>query len=384
MKILIVSRFYPPDGSPRSIQMSRVVDALINHKGCEVLVLAGLPFGSKPVDFGYPVEYVEYESYTKLDEMGIVKRVKIKRQNIKRKAKWIKAAEKTGLKILENYKPDLLMSASTPMDCHYVAMELIKRHPLPWATFFSDITPSSIAPTPYTPSLKRLRFLELQRQERKAKQVLAKSDAVIMTNRLATDYMSKKLKVNIFHKSCAIPHIGNLPAVSASSTITPDLLRGRILHLGLLDRARHCSELIDAARIVHKEMPEKFRGITFVGDVSQAFINLTTPQERESLFVFTGQVKPSLASAYTSQAESLLIIEADMEMSPYLPSKMAESAVSEKDIIAITPTQSPIREYIQEYGGGLCVSRNAHEIAKAIRQAFGLIQKTKNPACRSI
>ena len=79
---------------------------------------------------------------------------------------------------------------------------------------------------------------------------------------------------------------------------------------------------------------------------------------------------PERAAEIMLAAQALLVVEADMRISPFLPSKFADYAYAKRPILAITPPVSAIRDYLAKYGGGKAVSHNTSEIAAAIRDVF--------------
>jgi hypothetical protein len=70
--------------------------------------------------------------------------------------------------------------------------------------------------------------------------------------------------------------------------------------------------------------------------------------------------------AIANRAVALLVLEADMPESPFLPSKFADYARVGRPIIAVTPNRSPIRQYLNQYGGGCAVTHDRQEISRAI------------------
>jgi hypothetical protein len=90
----------------------------------------------------------------------------------------------------------------------------------------------------------------------------------------------------------------------------------------------------------------------------------------DNLVQIMGQVPPQRAAEIMRAAQALLVVEADMPISPFLPSKFADYAHAKRPILAITPPVSAIRDYLAKYGGGKAISHNASEIAAAIRSVF--------------
>ena len=197
-----------------------------------------------------------------------------------------------------------------------------------------------------------------------------------MPNNIALQLMEDKTGVKISKKSKAIPHIGS----SGTSTSSIDL-QGWLVHLGRLTRERVSEELLDAVKKAHEEFSDKFNGLMLVGDVCHEFREMVKLKEMTSLIRYRAPVNHQEAIAITLSAPCLLVIEANMNFSPFLPSKFADYAFAGQPMIALSPPVSPIREYLRNLGGGLVVSHNKKDIFEAINMIFSENNIDENLFC---
>jgi len=83
-----------------------------------------------------------------------------------------------------------------------------------------------------------------------------------------------------------------------------------------------------------------------------------------------GHVPQVEALKITGSASAVVVLEANMKISPFFPSKFAEYASIGKPILAVTPSVSAIRDYIDKFGGGIAVSHDKDEIVRGLIQNF--------------
>jgi len=166
-------------------------------------------------------------------------------------------------------------------------------------------------------------------------------------------------------KSYAIPHIGvnnvDLEAFGED---------GWIVHTGKLVRTRVSTEFLQAVKLARTQIPEKFKGLICVGVVQNEFREEVKALEMEDSVRIMDQMPHSDASWIMAAASALVVLEADMRVSPFLPSKFADYAVSGKYIIAVTPETSIIREYLNGSNVGIAVRHDRNEIAEGIINIF--------------
>ena len=71
-----------------------------------------------------------------------------------------------------------------------------------------------------------------------------------------------------------------------------------------------------------------------------------------------------------SGASAVVVFEADMKISPFMPSKFADYASLKKPILAVTPQTSLIRDYIEKYNAGITVNHDRNEIVNGLINIF--------------
>ncbi|MFO7614447.1 MAG: hypothetical protein R6W71_07395 [Bacteroidales bacterium] len=280
---------------------------------------------------------------------------------------WVRHAFQKALSIAKEFKPDLMMTSSTPFESHMVGLKLKKYTGLPWVASFSDPWPSSINPAPYNVyempvfNLFQISFL---------RSVLNHCNAVHMTNSHALRLMDRKSNVNLSRKGFSIPHVGSRSNMNDAAAKIED---GRLIHLGFLSRERVSKQLLEAVRTAVISNPNRFKGLLLVGKVCAEFKALAETMGMNNMVRYFGSVSQEDAMAIAQKASALLVLEADMPESPFLPSKFADYARVGRPIIAVTPKRSPIRQYLNQYGGGCAVTHDQKEISHAI----GLVLKNE-------
>jgi glycosyltransferase involved in cell wall biosynthesis len=186
-----------------------------------------------------------------------------------------------------------------------------------------------------------------------------------MTNKYCIQLVENGTNVSMKEKAWSIPHIGSvIDKFGTGSKV------GWLAHIGGLGPERLCKELLEALKEVGPRIDKTFIGLLCVGTVCVEFQNMVKRIGVENLVRIIGQVTPERAAEIMLTAQALLVVEADMPISPFLPSKFADYTHAKRPIIAITPPVSTIRDYLGKYGGGKAVSHNTTEIAGAICDVF--------------
>ncbi len=366
MKILLISHSFPPDPGARALQIGKVKSA-IESLGIDIRVIAGLNQSNKDsIQWDQPHQNLYLVPYSLINigqsfPARLVTRIYRELMAINPHNPWVRNAFKQSITLVKEFKPDLIMTSSTPFESHMVGLKLKKTIGLPWVASFSDPWPSSINPAPYNAyEMPVFKFFQISY----LRSVLSQCDAVHMTNAHALKLVERKSKVNLSRKGFSIPHIGSKSNMNASAD---KIEAGRLIHLGFLSRERVSEQLLEAIRTVVGSDPDRFKGLLFVGKVSIEFKALVDKMGMKDMVHYYGSVSQEDAMAIAQRASALLVVEADMPESPFLPSKFADYARVGRPIIAVTPKRSPIREYLVQYGGGYAVTHDKKEISDAIR-----------------
>ena len=373
-KVLFICKYYPPLPSARAYQIGKVVQSIIETDAVDIFVIAGLRISSTTLeDIGTQkysqnicsIKYVPYHEPVANNRYfsRVIKRVRCELQAVNIGNDWVVEALKESKGMIESKKIDILISSSTPFESHIVGLLLAKEYGLPWIASFSDPWPTSLRPSPYNKySVPLLSFF----QKHYVKKVLMQCDGIHMPNSTAIKFMEKQTSVPIVDKGYAIPHVSN----KVTGADKMEDLRGWLVHIGSLNRERVSKDLIKALINVRASHPDEIRGLLLVGIVCPEFRLVVKELNAEEHIRYHGIVSQKEADLIASAAPVLLVLEANMPMSPFLPSKFADYACTQKPIIAITPEESPIRNYFTSYGGGIPVRHDTDEIISALLKVF--------------
>jgi len=345
--------------------MGKVVNALFDA-GCRIHVIIALSDDEREAhSWRFPVHYIKLEIPT----VNIAPSVSFKRtlttlDNYRKRRKWVRRACDVALDIIREFQPEIILSSSSPSDSHAVGIYLSQKTNVPWIAFFSDPWPPSIMPIPYRELIRQRGVLRNYYEMNFVQRILRRCDAVVMTNFYALKLMEKETGIAIIEKGFVIPHIGSKQFDSSVAT------NKKLAHIGEICNRRFSFQLLDAVKEVATEMPDKFAGLICAGNVCSAFRDLIYQKRMENFVECIGHVPVPLAEEIASRSHALLVLEANMKASPFLPSKIADYAMTGKPIIAITPPIGPTHDYLQKYGAGLAVLHDTKQIANAIRMVF--------------
>ncbi len=364
MRILIIGKMFPLSKMARALQLAKVARALANA-GCEIMVIAGLDADAEMPQWPFPVHYIKSEVATPNPARGpALKRFIISLHNFFKRRGWWRRSSADGTKIVREFNPDIILSFSSPYDSHCVALELQRKTGIPWIAYFSDPWPPLIMPVPYRELPRGRGRLKTLWEIRFVRKTLRKCDALVMGNFYALEMMEKEIGIAVIGKGFAIPHIGS------EKSGWGEAIDKKLAHIGELCDRRNSPELLAAVKRVAAEMPDRFQGLVLVGEVCETFRDLIRREEMEDMVECVGHVPEARAQEIASRSGALLVIEANMGVSPFLPSKFADYAMTGRPIVAITPAAGAIRDYLKKHGGGWAATHNVDQIADAIRQAF--------------
>lgn len=368
MRVLIVSKLFPPNTGAQGLQSGKVAEAIIDN-GIEIAVVAGIDAGLRDsgllnMNKDYLINYVPYAEPN--SGRNILARAwdrflsDVSAVNIY--SEWVKNATSASKRIVRVFKPDIILSSSTPFDSHIIGLNLSRETKLPWVASFSDPWPAKVLPPPYNVPKPLLSLLHI----RALREVLGQCNALHMPNIYGLRLTERNSRVRILHKSFAIPHISSANASSSTQKYS-----GWIGHIGTLDRERGVSRpLLSAIKEVKRMLADQFNGLVCGGTVCPEFRDLVRKMDMQGLVKIVKPVAPDEAVGIASSCTALLVIEADMPESPFLPSKFADYAATGRPIIAVTPPKSEMRDLLLKYGGGYAVSHNEEEIIGALKQIF--------------
>ncbi len=360
MRVLIIAKEFPPFRSARAQQAGKLAAALAAG-GATVHVVAGQATHDAAVGIpGVESCYVPYfDGPTSLPLLRRIIRLARQFFDIAGLAAWPHAAAHRAAGLIGAFKPDVVLSQSVPFDSHRAAALLKRWIGLPWAAFFSDPWPLGLMAPPYCN--RELAVLTWM-QARDARRVLRAADMLIAPTEEILGFMRKNGLVDPAVAGFSIPHIGNICEINGPDPV--------VLHAGEITRERASAASVAGLAEAARRLAGDGATMVFLGQCDSQFVAAFSQACKLGAAEFPGQVSPEVASAAIARAKVLVILEADCVMSPFMPSKLADYAMTGRPIVAITPAGSAVRRL----AGGLpnlhVADHDAVQIANAVITAW--------------
>lgn len=270
-------------------------------------------------------------------------------------SKWSANASRKISELCEEKKYSAIISIALPMESHLAVLNA-KYRPALWIACMSDPWPESILPKPYAdfaiPLLSHFQKILVSKISKSA-------NHLVFTCSEQLDFMKRHYQSVIESKSSIIPHIA--PGILEASNKRADQFI--ISHCGSLSRERVCPSLATAL----SKLPEHSTiVINFIGDVNDEMRYEFEKSGASNRVRYTGTLPKEDAMMKASEGNALLLIEAEMEEYPFLPSKLADYSSTLLPIVAITGNQSPTAKLISEYNCGMVCGHDTDSILNAL------------------
>lgn len=338
-KILCLSFWTPPIVRPQSILIGKMIPEWI-RQGLDPVIVAYEACGDW--DINAPVFKIPIFSINKFFNKIPLLRGCLRFRYYKKIANIIK-------KIVRENQVDLIFSFSKPMDSNIIGARLKKNLNIPFVSHFSDPWHDD----PYK-ALSKLsaKFIYLQE-----KFIIKNSDKVIFTNEAAKDLIMKKFPQSWSKKADVIPHCYNLADYPEVSQANSD--KFIISYIGAFYKKRNPEPLFRALQKIVAKRPDlnsKFK-IELIGAANDyAGYNIKSIEDMAELYNLKSNVEiiPPVSYGeslkYMKLSDCLVVIDANMPNSPFLPSKVVDYAGSGNAILGITPANSPTAQFIKNLG----------------------------------
>jgi len=241
--------------------------------------------------------------------------------------KWAKDAGLIANKLNQKNNYSILISIGLPIESHMVGLQLAEK--TKWIAHFSDPWPESLMPKPYSdysiPIMNRL-------QKNIVQKTISQARLISFTCTQSRDLFSAHYKMD-FEKTFITPHVAP-PPINLIKREDENFI---ITHAGSLSRERFFPEFFYAI----KELPKDSKVIVqFVGNIHPSAQQLVETLGIQHRFVFKGQLSKTDTLLCLRESDALLLIEAKMEVYPFLPSKLADYSVFGLPVYAITGAES--------------------------------------------
>lgn len=365
-ELIVVAKYYPPMNNARSLQARLFVRAL-----CKKFKVTLITSGCHTVDEleNLTVVRIESTNTSGAQPVSIFKRIENK---LKKElgdtfgTRWSRQSGKELRKLTGDGVVNVI-SLSEPFDTHLAVLSHYSSGKINWLCFYSDPWPHSIMPAPYSNSaLPILSWL----QERRSKKVLSTANSILLTNTKAAKYIGNKLNLDMQSKSKVIRHFA--PDVETAELCSLDSNFGDfIIHAGHLTKERVNTRFFE---MLVKELSSGIK-IVLAGRVCEEMTSLIESNNWNDNFVLLGVLDQGAILKLIGESVGVLLIEAEMEDSPFVPSKLAEFFNLNLTIISLTNSKSESAELINLIGNGVVVEHcmTDEEMAERIRSFPDLI-----------
>jgi hypothetical protein len=273
---------------------------------------------------------------------------------------WVKRAVQAAHVDLRQARPQALVTFAQPWRDHLVGLELRRRGAhVPWLAHFSDPWTDS----PYAEATGDDHRRELERE----REVVEEADAIVFTNRHAEALVMAKYPAALRAKGVVVPHAidDEVPVMAAPAATGAGPLR--VAHVGNLFIGRRSGlALFDALQslLARRSLDGRLE-VQFLGAGSG------TSEARAAVFVrrLEGVVTflppvPYLDSlAFMRRSDVLLILDADADVNPFLPSKVADYLWAGRPLVALTPRVGATADVMHRLGYPAVAPTDAAAIA---------------------
>jgi glycosyltransferase involved in cell wall biosynthesis len=353
MNILIITKYYQSNSAARAIQMRRIVDALINYSDHNITLITEGRIEMDENNCKLETIYIQpslskFQFFEKVINRLVCNLFCIRRNKFMLEG--LSAAER----VIKIKNIDLLLTVSVPFDSHLIGLEIKRKFAkLKWIAFFSDIWPAFLLPEPHR-RIKILSNLELGLM----RNIVEQCDGFLTPSKYSLDLIRQHFKTNA--KLGDAPHCLNMKSLKIENQ-----LGCYIVHSGFLQKERIREALVEAINELGTENKE-FKGLIHIGAYDPTLEIIIKKHNCKNIKLL-GHVPEDLANKIQSLFETGLIIEAPMEpVSPFLPSKITDSILLNKKLIAITPSKSFIRDFANQHEGINCCEYEKNQIKNCI------------------
>lgn len=267
--------------------------------------------------------------------------------------RWAKLAGSLSNELDARNNYSAIMTIGLPIESHMVGLLLKEKRK--WIAHFSDPWPESLMPKPYSDySIPIVSAL----QKRVVQKTLSKAGHVSFTCTQSRDLFLDHYDLNVKETS-VVPHIAPSPV----RPIRRKDDRFLITHAGSLSRERFSPDFFLAVSELSKESKII---VQFIGNVHKSAMDLVGELGIQDRFVFLGQLDKEVALGHLRESDALLLIEAEMDRYPFLPSKLADYSAVGIPVYAITGKNSAVVEVIERCGAGYASRHSKKDIIETL------------------
>jgi len=298
---------------------------------------------------------------------------------------WSAPALKMGRALAQKNKYDVIISRVLPDYAHLPALNLSREFGIPWIANWNDPTPWHISPPPYGsgPEIQPPGFPAIGRLRRNCLIKFYKSISDMASwqtfpcERLR-NYMKPMLGLHFLNKSSVIPHI--MIGKNSSKRLREKVSRSQeftLCHAGSLRPPRSPDVFLRGVRrFIDTVKPKKPPVIKFLGErvenVKDTVCRMNLKQYARILKALSYEATLQLLAEETV----LVIIEAPLKEGIFMPSKFVDYVSTRRPILAISPVEGTIADYLQRHGGGVATDATSEDdVARGIALLYSAWEK---------
>ncbi len=246
--------------------------------------------------------------------------------------------------------------------CHMAALEYARASDIPIVANWNDPFPALIAPPPYGEGPDGP-------VPRCYKRLLARIGQAagwhVFPSERLRGYMLQFLPQGAAARASVIPHIGGeMPAARSGA----DGAAFRLTHAGALLPYRRVEVFFEglAVFLAGPSFGRELQ-VVLIGPQGDELRAVARRYGADKACQFLPEMEHARCAQYLSDSDALLVIEAQMSESIFLPSKFADYARTRKPILAVAPRRGTIADLIGTYGGGVLADcRSPVEVAAGL------------------
>lgn len=274
------------------------------------------------------------------------------------KAGWQRPAIRLAEKIFGNRKIDVILSSAPPISGHVVAMELKRRHGVPWVADFRDIWESRPPEQLFT------RKSTVDKSYRLLEDIVGSADAVTQINDSITSAVSDRA-VTIMG-GYDPDDFSDLPVVAA-----PD--RFIMCYMGTVGRLHPVEPFFEAARIAASRSEEFAARMHFeiIGaNDAREMRRVAARHKLKDQVTIVGYL-PHRAALHRAAMAALSLLSVPRGHPEILTGKIFDYVALPAPILASAPSAGEIAGVLDTYHAGVCVEpENPPALAEAMLELF--------------
>jgi glycosyltransferase involved in cell wall biosynthesis len=339
-KLLAVSWVMPPQVFPRSIQVARLLRA-IRAFGWQSDVVCTQPESvpNAMLDQGlatfhegdYRRHLIEPREEVQPSPPWLRALRRLRKPANILMSNWERRATSRLQRLVVEHSPDVLVSFAQPWVDHRIAGHIKRRfHKLPWIAHFSDPWTDS----PYFRPASEEEFTTELVAER---QVMQKADALVFVTEATRDLVMRKYPETIRRKSFVLPHIMQ-PGLRGDFAV-PASAGMRLVYTGSFYpgmREPQAFLTVLAELLSSGQLPQSIT-VDFIGYAAPEAIEFSQRLALSNRVRFHGRHTYLESLAWAEAADALLVFDAPVAGSVFMPSKLVDYLNARKPLVGFTP-----------------------------------------------